>query len=101
MRKRNAPPGAMITDAPFALPAAGLYRVRVGVTTLRTMRLPPRLSVCSCHFQVSEPGAAPDQIAKTPAASELSGWPGCATEDATAAAMNRTVLVIAVSPAPG
>src|SRR4051812_16217403 len=68
----------MITDAPFAFPAAGLYIVSVGVTTLRTIRLPPRFSVCSRQVQFSDPGGVPGQMGRTPAASEVSGsgaWP--------------------------
>src|SRR4051794_8794009 len=62
----------MMTDAPSALPAAGLYMVSVGMTTLRAMR-PLRFSMTSCHVQASEPGATPGQMAKTPAASDVRG----------------------------
>src|SRR3954447_12788352 len=92
MRKRKAPPGAMIKDAPFALPVAGLYIVRVGVTTFRTIRLPTWPLSCSRQSQVSEPGAAPGQIAKVPAASGASGSRDCAKRR-TAAAKIRTFLI--------
>src|SRR4051812_49049776 len=80
----------MITDAPFALPASGLYMVRVGVTTLRTIRSPPlRLLDCSCQVQLSEPAATPGQMAKTPAASGVSGWGVCPKRPAAVARMIR------------
>jgi len=51
--------GAMITAAPFAFSAAGLYMVRVGMTTLRTIRLPVCPLSCSRRVDDSEPGATP------------------------------------------
>src|SRR4051812_14338750 len=84
MRNRKAPPGAMITDVPFAFAAGGRYMVSVGVTTFRTILFPPRRSDCSCQVQFSEPGGVPGQMGKTPVASELRGSGFCAKTDAAA-----------------
>ena len=43
--------------------------VSASVTTLRTIRLAPRLPDCSCQVQFSEAGGVPRQIAKVPAVS--------------------------------
>ena len=66
MRKRNAPPGATISDVPLAVPAAGLNIVTVGITTFLTIPFGPvnpgTCIVCSCQSHFSKPGGTPAPV---------------------------------------
>src|SRR5690349_1634626 len=88
----------MITDVPFGF--AGLYIVIVGLTTFRAMRLPLLPAVCSCHVHDSEPGAAPGQIAKTPAASGVSGAGIWAKRRMAAARSSSFLIALHRTPRP-
>src|SRR5947208_16275067 len=88
----------MITEAPFAAPGLGLYIVREGVTTLRTMRERGAPVTCSRHVQLSEPGASPGQMAKAPAASGVSGSGDCANRRVAAARTSRSLIGLHTTP---
>src|SRR5947208_16040020 len=90
----------MITEAPFAAPGLGLYIVREGVTTLRAIREGGAPVTCSRHVQLSEPGAAPGQMANAPAASGVSGSGDCANRLVAAARTSRSLIGVYATPKP-
>src|SRR3954451_4415233 len=88
----------MMTAAPFAAPGLGLYVVSEGVTTLRTIREGGAPVTCSRHVQLSEPGAAPGQMANAPAASGVSSSGDCANRRAAAARTSRSLIGLHPTP---
>ena len=87
-RNRNAPPGAITTAVPFAVPGLGRKGVRVGRTTLRTILRSPGPVMSSFRVHFSEPGAMPGQIANS---AFLSLLPGCCMAALAPLPSDRTV----------
>src|SRR3954466_2988391 len=90
----------MITEVPFAAPGLGVYMVREGVTTLRAIREGGAPVTCSRHVQLSDPGAAPGQMANAPAASGVSGSGDCANRLVAAARTSRSLIGVMLLPNP-